>query len=218
MRTGVVLLVGLLSLSGLAVAGPNAGGVLLVHANASIVYTSDNQGYCGQSGLAACSLAVTSVPWDPETTTVFYVLAAFPDTAQPRLKAVSWGVQWDDTKLVMVAQGSCADFDVPDGGWPASGTGIGQNFTETRTDLLAEVYWFAGYGYGTESDTTSFVLTPHPLHGGQMADDGMPPFVEEVGDYGVLGLGCPGHSSCPLATDSGEGSTGGETVVKATAQ
>jgi hypothetical protein len=74
-----------------AVAGPNADGVLLVHANPPLVYTTDTADYCGQSDLAACSLAVTTVPWAPDTTRVFFILAAFPESSQPRLKAISFG-------------------------------------------------------------------------------------------------------------------------------
>ncbi len=182
-------------------AGPNAGGVLLVHANTSLVYTTGTTSYCAQSGLEACSEAVTSVPWDPGTTTVFYVIAAFPDTAQPRLKGLSWGVEWDDAKLVIVDHGSCADFDVADGGWPASGKGIGQSFLDTRTGLLSELYWFAGYAYGDESDSTSFALIPHPLHGGQMVDDAVPAMVDSIAAYGRLGFGNEGHPVCPATQD-----------------
>jgi hypothetical protein len=185
----------------LAIAGPNAGGVLLVHANTALIYTSDTTSYCGQAGLQACSLAVTSVPWDPATTTVFYVMAAFPDTSQPRLKALAWGVDWDDSKLVILAHGSCADFDIPDGGWPASGKGIGQSFLETRTGLLTELYWFAGYAYGAELDSTSVVVIPHPLQGGTMVDDAVPPAVDSLMAYGTLGFGAVVATPCPAGPD-----------------
>ena len=73
-----MFLLGFPLLSQVVVAGPNAGGTLILHADASVVYTFDETAYCGGSGLAACSLAVVRVPADPEVMTVFYALAAFP--------------------------------------------------------------------------------------------------------------------------------------------
>ena len=197
-----------------AVAGPNAGGVLLVHANTSLVYSSD-AAYCDQSDLEACSEAVTRVPWEPGTPTVFFVIAAFPDTSQPRLKGLSWGVEWDDAKLVLVDHGSCADFEVADGGWPGSRTGIGQSFTETRTGLLNELYWFAGYAYGAEADSTSFAVITHPRHGGEMVDDAVPAVADSVVGYGTLGFGRKAGVVCPSVAEGeadGEGNGDGDDV------
>jgi hypothetical protein len=185
----------LLLLPAVVLAGPNAGGVLLVHANTSIVYTTDTTDYCGQSGLAACSEAIATAPWS-DTTTVFHVIAAFPDTALPRLKAISWGVRWDASRLVIVNHGTCADFEIPDAGWPQSETGIGQSWEDTREALMAEVYWFAAYCYGAPSDTTSLVLTPHPVQGGWFVDDEEPPNLDQITAYGRLGFGIPGFVPC----------------------
>lgn len=138
-----LLCVFLLVVPCLAIAGPNAGATLILHAS-SVTYTTDIQDWCGSSGLSACSSAVVTLPWDPGTTRAFYVIAAFPDEAAPRLKATSWGIDWDESKLVIFAHGSCADFNVPDGDWPAAGTGIGQSFDSTRTGLLTELYFIGG--------------------------------------------------------------------------
>lgn len=105
--------------------GPNDGGTLILHANSSLVYTTDTTEWCGQAGLSACSLAVVDLAADPGVTRVFHALAAFPAGSSPRLKALSFGVEWDDTSFVLVGSGACGTdvFEVPDVGWPASGTG-----------------------------------------------------------------------------------------------
>jgi hypothetical protein len=41
----------LLFIPGLALAGPNEGGTLILHANPSLVFTSTIQNYCGMSAL-----------------------------------------------------------------------------------------------------------------------------------------------------------------------
>ena len=108
--------------SATALAGPNEGGVLLIHANPGLTYTTDQAAYCGSSGLAACSLAVTSIPADG-VPRVFHVLAAFPMSAQPRLKAVSFGIDYDSSRVVILALGTCADFEVRDSRWPRPQSG-----------------------------------------------------------------------------------------------
>ena len=197
---GVIWFTGLLLLaSNLALAGPNEGGTLILHANPSLVFTSDIQNYCGMSALDSCSAAVTSVPWDPGTKIVFHAIAAFPPGSQPRLKALSFGIDYDPAKFVMAARGSCADFELPDGTWPAHGTGTSQSWTTgTRTGLLTEVYWFAGYAYSEQEgeDSTSVSLIPHPMQHGVFVDDGFPSEADTIAAYGALGFGRAGSAPC----------------------
>ena len=189
----------------MGVAGPNAGGVLIVHSNPSVVFSS-GESYCAQAGLSACSSAVASIPWNAGTTSVLHILAAFPDTASPRLKALTFGVMWDENKLAISDHGSCADFEVPDGAWPASGTGTGVSWTTTQTNRLIEVYWIAAEPYeGGEADSTSIALIPHPGQGGAMADDGEPPEVDPVSGYGRFGFGIAGANPCPASGPEQDG-------------
>lgn len=184
----------------LAVAGPNAGGTLMLHADPSLVYTTDTQSWCGQTSLAACSLAVTSVPWQSGTPIVFHAIAAFPPDSQPRLKALSFGIDYDPAKFVLAARGSCADFELPDGGWPAPGTGTAQSWTTaTQTNLLTECYWFVGYAYSEQEgeDSTSVALIPHPVQHGVFVDDAFPAEVDTIAGYGRLGFGMAGAVPCP---------------------
>lgn len=193
----------LLLAPGLANAGPNAGGVLVVHANASLTYTSDSTEYCGSSGLTACSLVVATTPADG-VARLFHVMAAFPSAAAPALKAVSFGVTYDSTAIVIVAHGTCADFEVPDGRWPRPGTGTAQSWSSPVESTLADVYWFAAYSY----QSASLDLTPHPRQGGVFVDDSVPPVSDAIAGYGTLGFGQPGGLPCPQADAPPEG--GGE--------
>jgi hypothetical protein len=184
---------------GLTLAGPNEGGTLILHANPGLVFTSDIQNYCGMSALDSCSAAVTSVPWDPGRRIVFHAIAAFPAGSSPRLKVLSFGIDYDPTKFVMAARGTCADFEIPGVGWLAPGTGTSQSWTTgTRTALLTEAYWFAGYEYSEQEgeDSTSVALIPHPVQHGVFVDDAFPSEVDTIAAYGRLGIGRAGSVPC----------------------
>ncbi len=195
----------LLVLAGVAAAGPNEGGTLILHANPTLAFTSDIANYCGMAGLDSCSNAVTSVAWEPGKKIVFHAIAAFPPGSSPRLKGLSFGISYDPAKFVLAARGSCADFELPDGTWPASGTGTAQTWTTaTQTGLLTECYWFAGYAYSEQTpDSTSVELIPHPLHGGTLVDDSFPAEVDTIAGYGRLGFGVGGQDPCPSLVADG---------------
>jgi hypothetical protein len=180
-------------------AGANEGGTLILHANPTLLFTSDTQNYCGMSALDSCSAAVTSVDWDPGKKIVFYAIAAFPSGRSPRLKVLSFGIDYDPTKFVMAACGTCAGFEIPGVGWPAPGTGTSQSWTTgTQTGLLTEAYWFAGYAYsGQTLDSTSVALIPHPAQHGVFVDDAFPSEVDTIAAYGRLGFGTAGSVLCP---------------------
>jgi hypothetical protein len=171
------------------------------------------------SALDSCSAAVTSVAWDPGKRIVFHVLAAFPPGSSPRVKGLSFGIDYDPTKLVLDTRGSCADFEVADGTWPAPGTGTAQSWTTgAQTGLLTEAYWLVGYTYSEQEgeDSTLVALIPHPRHHGVFVDDGFPAEVDTVAGYGRLGFGMAGALPCPAGggdvvwvPEGGEGQPGG---------
>jgi hypothetical protein len=136
-------------------AGPNAGGVLVVHST-SLTYTVDVPSYmgqstvgCGQDGPALPNVPVCP-PYDPvgscvvtaanptssqpvDVAQVWYVMAAFPPQSCPRLKATGFGIMYDETRVAIVATGldDTYAFDVKgastiDGRpWPAPGSQVG---------------------------------------------------------------------------------------------
>jgi hypothetical protein len=163
------------------------------------------------SALDSCSAAVTSVAWDPGKKIVFHAIAAFPPGSNPRLKALSFGIDYDPTKLTMSARGTCADFEIPGVDWLAPGTGTSQSWTTgAQTGLLTEVYWFAGYANSEQTlDSTSVSLIPHPLQHSVFVDDTFPSEVDTIAGYGRLGFGRAGYRPCPGATeDSPPGGAG----------
>jgi hypothetical protein len=152
------------------------------------------------AALDSCSVAVTSVPWDPGRRIVFHAIAVFPAGSSPRLKVLSFGIDYDPTKFVMAARGTCADFEIPGVGWLAPGTGTSQSWTTgTRTALLTECYWFAGYAYSEQDgeDSTSVALIPHPVQHGVFVDDAFPSVVDTIAGYGRMGFGPAGYLPCP---------------------
>ena len=104
-----------------ALAGPNAGGTLIVHSNPSSVL--NDGGYCGRSGLTSCADANVSLPSDPGVIRIFHVLAAFAPTRSPRLSVATFGVQYDADKLVLMSHGHCGDSELTMENWPSPGSG-----------------------------------------------------------------------------------------------
>ncbi len=114
----------------MALAGPNAGGVLVVHST-TLAYT-DTDEYIGQSGIA-CGQdgpefpgTQECPPYDPiggatpcnvnaavatsnnaaEATTVWFVLAAFAEQTCPRLKATAFAFRYDSTEVTVFDYGA----------------------------------------------------------------------------------------------------------------
>jgi len=108
-----------------------------------------------------------------------------------------------------VDQGACAGFELPDNGWPASGTGTALVLDDPATGILAPVYWFAAAAYST-GDTTRFALIPHPRNLGDMADDTIPAVIDTITGYGQLGFGTEGVRACPAEIDQPEGGDGSD--------
>jgi hypothetical protein len=93
---------------------------------------------------------------------VFYVLAAFPPGARVDLERVSFGIDYDPDRLVILSAGHCGVVDQPERGWPGPGRGETIGWRRgTRTTPLVEVCWFSGYA-AEAADTASFRLTRHP--------------------------------------------------------
>ena len=87
----IVLCLAAILTPGVVLAGPNDGGVLLVH-DFGLLYTSDSSTYL--SPVPACDDIDAELPTGIPTGGTGYVwkvLAAFPENASPRLKATAFG-------------------------------------------------------------------------------------------------------------------------------
>jgi len=132
---------------------------------------------------------------DGDSPTLIFALAHWDDGAIPRLRAVTFGVDYDPDELEIVEWGSCADFTYADPSWPTPGTGVAVSWSTTRTDTQARVLWFVVQHVGSEPATLS--LIPHPTQGAWFADDSVPAKLDAVGAFGVVGFDTPGYPPCP---------------------
>ena len=188
--------------AGIASAGPNADGTLIV-VNPALSYNDDPNNICGQ-GTPPISCADANTELDgssAQAVKIWKVYAAFPGTPTPRLKAVTFGIEYG-AGVHIVNKGGCltAGDEFHYGSWPASGTGTSIVFNTTHTEALVECYWFAGYADGV--DQFSVINYPDPNSpGSQFADDsGPPPTFDNVMGFGSLGFGLAGNAPCPLAS------------------
>jgi hypothetical protein len=180
----------------------NLHGTLILHTRPGINPTCDEIQYCGRSGITDWCAAIPQT--DQIWCVYFWVLAGFPDwEPPPRLAAVSFGVDYDPSNFFVYRFGKCASgTETPGPGWPAPRTGTYVTWNQPSTLLLNEVYWFWGYAYYPHG---TFDLIPHPTLGGNFYDDGEPPWVEPIFDYGRFGFGVPGYAPCFPSPPTGVG-------------
>jgi hypothetical protein len=180
MRGFVLALSFLVSSAGLVQAGPNAGGVIGVHYNASVAYTSDPE--CSTAGVVPP--LVHDAPEDLPVR--WFAYALFPPGSSPVLKTLAFGVSYHPAEVILDWAANAADYELPMAGWPAPDTGTLIEWSEARTEQLVQVYCFAGTGYGC----THFKVVPHPEYGGWFYDDTVPPLGDPIEGYEALGFGC----------------------------
>lgn len=186
-----------------ALAGPNAFGVLLLHANEALTWSVGNT-YCGQSALMDCAEADVRV--DTGDATIVYALAAFPPDASPRLAGLTFGINYDVTHLTIAEWGVCGDFSLPTGdfpplwsAWPLPNSGISITWEEAQTTHVTEVAWFVAYAY-TESPN-QLRIGEHPTAGASFGDDTVPTIIDRPADFGALGFHTAGYNPCLTAWD-----------------
>lgn len=179
--------------------GPNSGGTLIVHATPLTIYSFGTD-YCGLSGLEDCDDANVTLPAGT-TQYVIWIVAAFPDGSSPRLKGVTFGIDYDPDLVTIVPNSlsGCGALEVPTQPpvlcptWPEPGSGNGITWDEAQTSQLVDVYWFAVYGSGGQ-----FRVTPHDCHETTFGDDSIPSVYDPVEGFGALGFGMdPGLLPCP---------------------
>ena len=182
---------------GLAQAGPNAGGTLIVHHTPGVLTSTDATDYCDSAVLASCEAAITTVELDV-VRRLWTVMAAFHPTSNPRLSGIVFGVDYDPNVVTIDYHAGCGDFQLDTGSWPGPGSGTALTWNSTRTTRLTPVYYFAGYGY---ANPATFSIINHPSQGLSFADDSVPSELDPVAGTGVLGFGMPGSAPCPIETD-----------------
>ncbi len=198
-----------------AFAGPNRGGMLILHCDETLQFSGDGD-FNGYAQLYDAKDAVIQVPGD-EQGVVYFILAAFDDFASPRLKGIEFGIELSSSRVEPVRWGPSGEIslEVPDNNWPSSGSGTGIAWSEPLTRRINEIYWFCGYAYPGQT----VKLVEHPRHTGIMVDDSVPNEEDEIAGYGMLGFGvkgfnpmsdeeatgacCSSSGQCTLQTESG---------------
>jgi len=182
----------------MAVAGPNAGGILVVHFTGQS-YTTDQALPIASPAPANCAEVNTQAPVGIEAGKAGYlwkVYAVFPTGSSPRLKGLSWGMnKTADTYILGASLPSPSDFEVTQGGWPnTAGASIGESFPSgAKTTQISEIYDFVGYGYAG----ASFCTQPHAVQEPVFVDDAVPANKDLIAGYGCMGFGVPGSKPCP---------------------
>jgi len=96
MKKFLMAVAALTCMSGIALAGPNAGGTIVAH-DANLVYTTDIESYCGQGDpLTVCENADVMIESVGADAHVWKVYAAFHEDASPRLRGMTWGATYSD--------------------------------------------------------------------------------------------------------------------------
>ena len=218
----LLLVLGLL-ISRDALAGPNAGGVLVVHTDDAVPYSA-GQWYVGESGFdcgpvepcpdlggqSEClarlaGLNSTSGLDGLAAPVLWWVLAAFPADVCPDVSGVVFGMAWDQfNALRFVDWGHTAFLEQAAEGWPSvhAGQGTALVFAEARHEQVFEVYWFAAYAYAP----TEVQLTEWAQWGGaRFGDSSIVPRLDRIAGLGRLGLNgflgqnaLPGEGACCL--------------------
>lgn len=195
-----------------ALAGPHAGGTVLLHAAPSVQYTSGGH-YCDPEPIS-CYEAITFVEPDANQATVCYALAAFPEGSEPSLRATAFGISYD-SGLEIVESDHCADVALTTDGWPSTGSGIAITWTTPQTGRLVPMAWFACYA-SSDSVSAQLSLTQHPIQESVFVDNSVVPVADPISDFGSIGFGALGHLACPYASFSAPGDV--RAFVKLTAQ
>jgi hypothetical protein len=192
-------------------AGPNDGGTIVVH-DPAFEFTNNIGDYCGL-GVApsACPSIDTRLDqsWSTEFGVVWKVYAAFPDGSAPRLKAMTFGINYNPLDVVVFAWGPCIGdqnegaIEIQGPGWPHPDTGTALVFQHVQTAQLVECYWFGGYNYYNHPSLFRLRDHPDPVLGGKFADDSIPSLLDPIAGYGSMGFDMDGAPACPGAPPRG---------------
>ena len=203
MRAGHLMLtvVFMVCTCGLAIAGQNPNGAMVVHTDNGVTYTA-GENYCSTATYplpTSCENLNTSSDSDPSSITVLWFLAAFPQSTSPCVVALEVGIHHNLAGSDFVAYGPCGPtpYEMPDAQWPRQdGTGSAMVFSSGIQSRLFAFYWFAVY----HADASSFVGTQgYPGEGGNalFADCQIPAQVDYCAKFGTLRWGPPGQNQCP---------------------
>ncbi len=184
-----------------AMAGRNANGAMLLHVNPNLVYSA-LQPYCDDVAYpipTTCDGLVTDDTRDPSVESMIWMVAAFANGASPGVLAfqVGLGGNVDNSWFTDFAPcGPAGFFEIPDVGWPGTGTGTAVAYPTSVHSILFKMYWFAcgSPGVGSTLSTTNYYAGDHHA---EWADDSTPPVTDFCNLFGTIEWGGPGSKQCP---------------------
>jgi len=183
-----------------AFAGPNVGGVLVVH-DTGLAYVPGTTSYPSDAPL--CADVDNQIDLGNLEYRVWKVYAAFPVTSTPRLAGVIFGLSYPafgDGYVVVMGAGlpASGDLEVTQDGWPGSGGSNAVAFPTAKLTQVSEVYWFGGYAYSASgADAQMFSTAPHGTQNSVFLDDAVPANEDPITQFGAIGFGQAGVTICP---------------------
>lgn len=196
--THVLLLYGMASLVSTAVAGPNVGGVLVVHSDPEIVYTT---ACSGADTISLCSSLISEAPDNGIVNWI--VLVAFPESRSGAISTISFGLGDYDAEASYIAYWEACNtnlnpIEIPTDNWPQPGTGTSISWAPScLSGELIPIYRFQSY----VNAPGTIPLAPHPTHGWEEGFVDCDAQQDPILGFGILGLGVPGHNPCPEAAE-----------------
>lgn len=169
-------------------AGPNAGGVLLLHYAEDL--TGTEAGRSCRFGISRCDEIVDQAPADASV--LLAVFAAFPPSATPEVGSIRLGILHG---MEVTNWAVCAPSEEITSNWPEPTSGLVASWGgPAQSELFFPVCWFEGY-----SEEGSFDLIDHPVLGPPgFSDESVPPQFAPAAALGRLGFGSvPGRRLCP---------------------
>ena len=194
---------------GSSAAGPNAGGVLVVHHDPDLIYTT---GVCDSLVVPSDCSEFNPTAIADGSPQLWFILAAFPDSLTNRFSTVTFGLgDYDDTEVVIGAAGRCETFgtalEISSAGWPGPNAGTSVSWAPAcGSGSIVPIYWFVTYAYASG---TIPLGNYYPGQNATFVSCASPPEEDLISDYGVMGFGVEGQNPCFGGDGPEEGDGGG---------
>ena len=198
MKPILLVLVGLIAMCGSANAGRNANGMMLVHTNDSIVYTSSDD-YCLSPTPDTCEEFINTSHKSPDEVTVVWFMAAFVASAIPGVTTLQFGLRHNlpPNQGYIERYSACGPqpLELPDADWPeANDCGNLVAYGSAVYENVYPFYWFAVW----HDDDTQFLGTrTYPsTNEAKFVDDGSPPIEDLCYNFATMRWNAPGEMDC----------------------
>jgi hypothetical protein len=136
---------------GIALAGKNRNGSLIVHTNDAYSYSAT--GLCErfetQDDPGDCQSAGTRTDLDPGTAALIWLIASFPQTDNPGVVVIYFGIDHNLSPGSIPQWGFCGpagSLEIPDAGWPDTGGNSVAFGSPIIGDTFFPFYTFNCYG------------------------------------------------------------------------